>query len=222
MIFYSGYGSQNISAFIPQVIVSFIWMNYSFPTIHQQEHYHDFADKRKIFGIPNFLDVISNLFFIYVAFFASTWHYSLALILVGVGSGWYHLWPTSDSLFFDRMPMTFAFMSLWGDKINSVYGTDISIWLFWMIGAFSILWWKHSGSLNFYAWVQFYPMINFLTWAHNIYELEFLAWYLLAKVTEYFDEGIYKLSRGLVSGHTLKHILCAYSAYLSLNLKSKS
>jgi len=34
--------------------------------IPQSEAYHNFADKRALFGIPNFLNVVSNLLFLVV------------------------------------------------------------------------------------------------------------------------------------------------------------
>lgn len=37
------------------------------PPIHQWSSYHQFADTSKIFGIPNFMNVISNILFCLVA-----------------------------------------------------------------------------------------------------------------------------------------------------------
>jgi len=36
----------------------------------------------------------------------------------------------------------------------------------------------------------------------------------LAKLAEHFDVKIYKLTSGIISGHTLKHILAAIGLYL--------
>ena len=36
------------------------------PPIHQNEAYHSFADKRELLGIPNCLNVLSNMFFLVV------------------------------------------------------------------------------------------------------------------------------------------------------------
>jgi len=47
------------------ITVSFAWMM-SLDPIAQSQVYHNFADQRSILGIPNFLDVASNLpFFIF-------------------------------------------------------------------------------------------------------------------------------------------------------------
>ena len=102
--------------------------------IPQDERYHGFADQRSMLGIPNFLNVASNVPFLltglaglgfvlgyalpstgsfinrferlpYVSFF-------LGITLTCFGSAYYHLAPTSDRLVWDRMPMSIAFMSL--------------------------------------------------------------------------------------------------------------
>ncbi|MFH2002656.1 MAG: ceramidase domain-containing protein, partial [Planctomycetota bacterium] len=111
-----------------------------FPAIPQDQKYHQFADQRTLLGIPNFWNVISNLPFViagliglvpllkkasltlarglywaYVLFFAGT-------LLVGFGSGFYHLDPSDTSLVWDRLPMTVAFMSFFaviiGERIS--------------------------------------------------------------------------------------------------------
>src|SRR5258708_1963065 len=95
----------------------------------QDSRYHNFADQRHLLGIPNFWNVISNAPFLvvgvlglwallfgrptgilpelkagYVAFFLGT-------ALVAFGSSYYHLRPDNETLFWDRLPMTIAFMS---------------------------------------------------------------------------------------------------------------
>ena len=79
--------------------------------IPQSQSYHGFADKRALWGIPHFLDVMSNLAFILVGLLGlyeclvkrtiripeeMRTNYSVFFIgvaLVGVGSGYYHLAP---------------------------------------------------------------------------------------------------------------------------------
>jgi hypothetical protein len=93
--------------------------------IPQDQDYHNFADQREFFGIPNFLNVITNLPFAIVALFGlrevSTLkekklkHIGLALfvsfILVTLGSGYYHWWPNNETLVYDRIPITVILMS---------------------------------------------------------------------------------------------------------------
>lgn len=82
------------------------------PPITQPQAYHHFADRREFFGIPNTLDVLSNLPFLVVGLLAlrfvrQTWHdpdvfatpsegriYTalfLDVALTGLGSAYYHL-----------------------------------------------------------------------------------------------------------------------------------
>ena len=90
--------------------------------IPQSQSYHGFAEKRTIWGIPHFWDVISNLAFILVGLLGlyeslakKTIHMTEAMgknyvvfffgvALVGVGSGCYHLVPSNGSLVWDRIP----------------------------------------------------------------------------------------------------------------------
>src|SRR5262245_33486185 len=106
------------------LVVALAW-----PAMPQPESYHDFADQRTMFGIANFLDVASNVGFLiagvaglvvvmsvgqfefgverlpYAIFF-------LGVLLTAAGSSYYHLSPSNERLFWDRLPMTIAFMSL--------------------------------------------------------------------------------------------------------------
>src|SRR3990167_8664692 len=74
--------------------------------IKQSESYHDFADKRKIFGIPNFFDVMSNIIFFIVGIQFPLGFISIGMILTCFGSIYYHWNPNSYTLVFDRIPMT--------------------------------------------------------------------------------------------------------------------
>lgn len=47
-------------------IVSAIVILSLLPAISQNEAYHNFADQRVLFGIPNCLNVLSNAFFLFV------------------------------------------------------------------------------------------------------------------------------------------------------------
>ncbi|TAK35819.1 MAG: hypothetical protein EPO28_14190 [Saprospiraceae bacterium] len=73
-----------------------------------------------------------------------------------------------------------------------------------------------AGDLRFYAFVQFFPMViaPFLIWLYPgkvtyIRSIVFvIAWYLLAKIAEYFDAAIFDALH-FWSGHTVKHFLGA-------------
>lgn len=74
----------------------------------------------------------------------SYWFLFVSTCLIAVGSAYYHLWPTNETLFFDRLPMTIAFMSIIAilvtEKIDSRWGPRLLVPLV-MIGVFSVSWW---------------------------------------------------------------------------------
>ncbi|HZM00517.1 MAG TPA: hypothetical protein VFD43_09730, partial [Planctomycetota bacterium] len=109
--------------------------------IPQDPAYHGLADRRTLLGIPNALDVLSNLPFAAIglaglslawrggrggpaacpdapAVFADPWErwpaaaLFLGTLLTALGSAWYHLAPGNARLVWDRLPMTVAFMGL--------------------------------------------------------------------------------------------------------------
>lgn len=223
------------------------------PRVAQDPAYHNFADTRAALGIPNFLNVVSNLPFLVVgalglAFlardtrrggadaFASPaerrpyWPFFTGVALTAVGSGYYHWQPSNDTLFWDRLPMTLAFMALLasviGERISLTAGGRL-LWPLLLAGALSALYWhiteqRGAGDLRPYGLVQFgtiilVPLILLLFPARYTgtpyYWLSF-ACYGLAKVCEYFDRGILELMA--VSGHTWKHLAAAASTYAIL------
>ena len=130
--------------------------------ILQNPWYHDFADQRTIFGIANFWNVVSNAAFLLVAAlglkafrsrsaFSERWEasaYGLMLAgaaMVAFGSSYYHLSPDSDTLFWDRLPMTIVFMSLFattiGERIDMRIGR-LSLIPLLAIGIASVIYWK--------------------------------------------------------------------------------
>ena len=95
------------------------------------------------------------------------------------------------------------------------------------MGAASVAWWHYADDLRLYAWVQFMPLVilSLLVvlfpgrYTHRGFLLYGLACYLLAKVAEALDRQTFEATAGMVSGHTLKHLLAAlalFFAYLML------
>ena len=214
--------------------------------IPQDLSYHSFADRRTLLGVPNFWNVASNLAFLIVgvagvlvlllprtvgtlrvlrpAFFA----FFIGSVLVAVGSGFYHLAPNNDTLVFDRLPMTVAFMAflslIVGENIDPDIGRRSLVPLL-TVGSASVLYWwftesRGHGDLRPYVLVQFLPVVliplmiilfrSRLTKVHFIWGL--LAAYGLAKALEILDLPIYRKLG--VSGHTLKHIVAAFGMFL--------
>jgi hypothetical protein len=157
------------------------------PRIPQPQAYHDFADHRAWLGIPNFLDVASNLLFALggswglillsrksepVRFIdpRERWAYLLVflgLLLTAFGSSFYHLAPDNARLVWDRLPMTLAFMSLVSAMISERVGVHIGFYslpVLLLIGVASVaLWWysevRGAGDLRAYAAVQLYAVL---------------------------------------------------------------
>ena len=148
--------------------------------IPQPPGYHAFADQRALLGIPNFGNVMSNLAFLFVGWagiralvgqqptgiIPSLRRAYLCLfagiVLVGIGSGYYHLAPSDAALVWDRLPMTIAFMALFaiviGEHIDPKIGLHVLAPLM-VVGAGSVLYWHLSGDLRPYVVVQFLPLL---------------------------------------------------------------
>ncbi|KAI8567205.1 hypothetical protein RHMOL_Rhmol02G0102600 [Rhododendron molle] len=219
-------------------ILCFVVLMIVTPAIPQSEAYHDFADQREFFGIPNTLNVVSNFPFLVIGLLGlilcfhrnyfwlrlqgEVWGWSIFFIgvaAVAIGSSYYHLKPNDARLVWDRLPMTIAFTSIIAifiiERINEQKGT-VSIIPLLLAGVISILYWRFFDDLRPYALIQFVPCIAIPLMAillppmytHSAYWLWAAGFYLLAKVEEAADKPIYKWTHHIVSGHTLKH-LCA-------------
>jgi hypothetical protein len=155
------------------------------PRISQDPAYHQFADHRTILGIPNALNVLSNLGF------AGAGLYGLWLILSGratfrdqrerwpwlvlfvgvaltcLGSAWYHLDPSNHTLVWDRLPMAVGFMGLLAALVAERIDPRAGLLLLGplvLAGLSSVLYWHFTeqagvGDLRPYYVVQFYPLI---------------------------------------------------------------
>jgi len=217
--------------------------------VAQDVKYHDFIDARRIWSISNFWNVVSNVLFIFVGMLglyklsisnklntiseiniAYTLLY-FGVFLVGIGSVYYHLTPENQTLVWDRLPMTVAFMALLSiivsEFISIHYGKMLLLPLI-LSGILSVVYWHFTevqgeGDLRFYALVQYYPMLAipvilvcFQSRCTHVYAYWWaLAAYLVAKVFEHFDAEIYN-ALGFISGHALKHITAAVAMYILL------
>ncbi|XP_022896960.1 uncharacterized protein LOC111410715 [Olea europaea var. sylvestris] len=228
-------------------IVCFVVLMLVTPKIPQSQEYHDFADQREFFGIPNTLNVISNFPFLIIGLIGLILCYFrnyfklrlqgelcgwtcfyIGVAAVGIGSSYYHLKPNDERLVWDRLPMTIAFTSIIAifiiERVDEHRGT-LSIIPLLLAGVVSILYWRFFDDLRPYAVVQFVPCIAIPVMAillppmytHSTYWLWAAGFYLLAKIEEAADKPIYSLTHHIVSGHTLKH-LCAAMVSVFLTL----
>jgi hypothetical protein len=162
-------------------------ITYLAPSIPQDLSYHHFADSRNVLGMPNFLNVISNLPFLLIApvgiyqmqtrrqaelaektGMKLSWFFVFAgIFLVGLGSAFYHWSPDNSRLVWDRLPMTLVFMSFAAVIIaerTPVRSAIPVLSVLISLGIASVLYWyyteqQHAGDLRLYIFVQFAPMI---------------------------------------------------------------
>ncbi len=236
---------KNWSLFLFAVIATAM-MFFLSPPIPQLSEFHTFADTRSFFGIPNFWNVVSNIPFFIVGYLGLKQLGSANIpeklkltyqtiyfgaLLICAGSSFFHWHPDHFSLMFDRLPMTFVFMSL----LTVVIAEQVSEWgakILWiplmMIGIVSVIYWYWSesqgvGDLRLYVLVQFLPMLlipaMLLMYPSRYsstkgYWLLF-AFYVVAKLFEQFDGEILAIGE-IISGHSLKHILAAVGLFYLL------
>ena len=205
------------------------------PPLLQNQHYHEFADQRTLFGIPNFWNVVSNLPFIAVGAaglrLRRDWITAVlfsGILLTGFGSAYYHLNPNDATLFWDRLPMTLCFAAILAavveERIDARAGALLLRPLV-AIGIFSLLLWRWTDDLRLYVWAQFFPFLTVILilrlfpakFTGASYWIIATALYALAKLLEYYDEAIFSAG-SIVSGHTLKHLAAAAACFAVLRL----
>ncbi len=157
----------------------------TWPPIPQSPAYHLFADTRSLLGIPNCLNVVSNLPFAIVGLLGlmetfsrrsgrtarfsdpwERWPYAAlfgGVALTSLGSGYYHLAPDNARLVWDRLPMSVGFMGLLTALLAERVSLSVGRWLFiplLVAGAAGVGYWYWSelqgaGDLRLYVLVQF-------------------------------------------------------------------
>lgn len=228
-------------AAVSGAIAAVFWLD----RIPQDPAYHQFADTAELLGVPNFLNVATNLPFLLLgvaglaqwmrrrvpASRAQYLVFCAAVALVGIGSAYYHWSPSTPTLVWDRLPMTVAFMALFSaviqDRVSERLGR-ILLWPLVIVGAASIAWWHWSelagrGDLRPYGIVQFLPMLliplMLLSFSGRGLRADWLwftlAIYVAAKIAEHFDGPIFAAT-GHLSGHSLKHLLAALAVWCTM------
>ena len=153
----------------------------------------------------------------YVALFAG-------VASTAVGSSYYHLAPDNARLVWDRLPMTLGFMGLFtallAERVSLTAARSLLLPAIGL-GAVSVLHWywtelQGAGDLRLYALVQFGSLLLIAVllalyrsrYDGTRYVVCGLALYAAAKIFELEDRPIYS-AVGIVSGHTLKHLVAA-------------
>lgn len=211
------------------------------PRIPQDPAYHLFADQRTLAGVPNFWNVMSNIPLLLAGLFGiavatrpnraggldelrgAYFAFFVGAALSGPGSAWYHLAPANDTLVWDRLPMSIAFMAFFaiivGEYISPRAGRRL-LWPLVACGIMSVVYWGYSesigeGDLRPYAIVQFLPVLLIplimivmrSPFSRNTYIWAILGSYVVAKLAEALDAWVFRT--GLISGHSIKHLAVA-------------
>lgn len=204
------------------------------PGIQQPATYHDFADQRTLLNIPHAMDVLSNLPFLFLGVMTfiqglridnPRWRglvltLGIGLTLTFIGSGYYHLAPSDGELLWDRAGMLVVFAAVLGmataDRLSftSALATMMGV----LMGGVLSLWhWQHSGNLLPWVVLQGGGMLLLLLLApcrprgdgYGFRLGACLLWYAAAKLCELWDGALFDISAGVLSGHSVKHVLAA-------------
>jgi hypothetical protein len=160
-----------------------------------------------------------------------SWSYStffLGVTTTAVGSAYYHLNPSDGTLLWDRIPMAIGFMALVSATVSERIGVKARLHLLLpllMLGVVSVVYWEITqnnghGDLRPYALAQFGSVVIILLlvglfpprYTRGSDLIFALLIYACAKIFEAADGPIFLLG-GIASGHTLKHIAAAMSAF---------
>jgi hypothetical protein len=161
------------------VFAAFAW-----PAFPQAPAYHQMADQRAWLGIPNALNVLSNLPFAVVGLAGllvvfgrgshgkplfhdqwERWPYAAlfgGLVLTAFGSGYYHIAPDNPRLVWDRLPMTLCFTGFLTAVLAERVSLRVARRLFGPLlaaGIASVAYWhwtelQNAGDLRFYTLMQ--------------------------------------------------------------------
>jgi hypothetical protein len=217
---------------------------WALPPIAQPPAYYDFADQRACWGLPNCVNTASNAFFVLAGGIGlrfmqagqgawrdrrEAWPYRLfffGAILVGLGSGYYHLDPGNERLLWDRLAMMLTFMAWVAAVVAERVGPAAGLRLLPLLlaaglGAAAWWGWGEAGDLLPYLLVQLFAvlLVPLLLWLYpprysgGRAILAVIGLYLLALLFDLGDRLVFALSGGLTGGHAIKHALAALAVY---------
>lgn len=201
-------------------------------------HGHPFIDARVLWGIPNGMDVLSNLPLVLAGLLGllTLWGkpvphatrnamavFFAGLLMAGMGSAWYHWAPDASGLVVDRLGMSVTFSGAIAVALAERIGqraAQTSLVAVLATAIVSAVLPVTHGNVLPWAVVQFGGMA-LIFWAATQTRLAhavgvnlgaLIATYSLAKVCELNDATLFDLSSEWISGHSLKHGLAALAA----------
>lgn len=166
------------------------------------------------------------------------WWWLLALAAVGfaltaLASSLYHWQPDDMGVLWDRLAMSLIFAAVIGLAVGQIADamTAATMTLLTLaMAALALLVWIASNNFSPWIVVQAGGMLLLLsiaviqrqadTW-QGVPQLPLLAligWYSLAKLAEWGDHAVFVFTHGLLSGHSLKHVLAAMAAWPLLQM----
>ncbi|MDP2020693.1 MAG: hypothetical protein Q8L16_07335 [Hydrogenophaga sp.] len=201
---------------------------------------HPFVDTRSLWGVPNFMDVWTNLA-MGVAGLLGGWgllrggpwapgtRLALAvffggLLATGFGSAWYHWAPDAHGLVLDRMGMAVTFSGALALAVAERVGQKPAacvMRLTLVVALLSAAMPLTHGNVLPWAVVQFGGMA-LMAWlalhkpragALGVRLGVLIGLYALAKLLELGDEAVFHATGDVVSGHSLKHLVAGLAAW---------
>jgi hypothetical protein len=152
--------------------------------------------------------------------------YGVGVLLTAFGSAYYHLDPRHETLVWDRLTMTVAFTAFFalvlGERLGAAVGRRALVPLL-AVGIASVATWAATlaaipgGDLRAYVVVKYVPPAVALLLLALVPEPRAtrgpVLWTLLlmaaATAFELLDAPVHEATGGVVSGHTLKHLVAA-------------
>jgi hypothetical protein len=219
---------------------------FTLPPFAQPQNYHAFADQRGWLGIPNYGNVASNVMFLVVGLAGlsalrtqaartmdAAPRHAYALMFVGLiftafGSAYYHWAPSDSRLVWDRLPMTVVFMPLlaatYAERLR--WRSDLPLLVLTLLGIGSVVYWKLSDNLMPYLTAQGGSILLILLalailptpWTERRMLWPALGCYAIAFASEKLDVAIFQATKGVISGHTIKHLVAAAAFYFILQM----
>ena len=190
------------------------------------QSYHNFADKRTFLGIPNAMDVFSNIAIAIPALYLLQKQgkcslLSISILVLSIASSYYHLQPTDDRIFWDMMAVATTHAVIASFFIGKEY--IIPLYIASILG---VVYWKYTNDLRPYIVILVgIPLYLFSvlhknkTVTNHLYLIILLGG--LARIIEHNDHSVYKLTGNQISGHTIKHILGGIVLWITIVILMK-
>lgn len=158
-----------------------------------------------------------------------------AVLLVSLGSAYYHLNPSNQTLFWDRLPLSIVFVSLVSiviaERISTKAGYKLNPFLV-LFAVASVIFWRiteanNVGDLRLYGFIQF-GSILFIILSIFLFNSKYtrskdylivIGAYLVAKGFELSDKLVF-LYIGF-GGHPIKHVFDSFALFWLFRMLKK-